>query len=28
MSQCGHEQKRNLRHVVMSTCLHVSSSTR
>jgi len=28
MSQCGHEQKRNLQHVFMSTSLHVGSSTR
>ena len=28
MSQCGYEQKRNLQHVFVSTCLHVGSPTR
>ena len=28
MSQCGYEQKRNLQHVFMSTCLHLGSPTR
>ena len=28
MSQCGHKQKRNLRHVVMSTYQHVGLSMR